>query len=76
MLLACVNVVPREEQGKAALTELFESLETDGTPQPIRGIYWSSVPRHRLLEIEAFTTERALARTSSADRFRLVMGGD
>jgi hypothetical protein len=27
-----INEVPREEQGKAALTELFESLKTDGTP--------------------------------------------
>jgi type I restriction enzyme R subunit len=27
-----VNEKPREEQGKAALTELFESLKTDGTP--------------------------------------------
>ena len=27
-----VNEVPREEQGKAALTELFEALKTDETP--------------------------------------------
>ena len=27
-----VNEIPREEQGKAALTELFEALKTDDTP--------------------------------------------
>jgi hypothetical protein len=27
-----VNTIPREEQGKAALTELFESLKNDDTP--------------------------------------------
>ncbi|MCL2653861.1 MAG: HsdR family type I site-specific deoxyribonuclease, partial [Propionibacteriaceae bacterium] len=29
---------PREEQGKAALTELFESLKTDGTPVIVENI--------------------------------------
>jgi type I restriction enzyme, R subunit len=33
-----VNEVPREEQGKAALTELFESLRTDGTPVIVENI--------------------------------------
>jgi type I restriction enzyme R subunit len=33
-----INEVPREEQGKAALTELFESLKTDGTPVIVENI--------------------------------------
>lgn len=33
-----VNVVPREEQGKAALSELFYSLRGDGTPVIVENI--------------------------------------
>ncbi|MGB0243912.1 MAG: type I restriction endonuclease subunit R [Candidatus Nanopelagicales bacterium] len=33
-----INERPREEQGKAALTELFESLKTDGTPVIVENI--------------------------------------
>lgn len=33
-----VNAVPREEQGKAALTELFEALKTDETPIIVENI--------------------------------------
>jgi type I restriction enzyme R subunit len=33
-----VNEVPREEQGKAALTELFEALKTDETPIIVENI--------------------------------------
>ena len=33
-----VNEMPREEQGKAALTELFEALKTDGTPVIVENI--------------------------------------
>jgi hypothetical protein len=33
-----VNETPREEQGKAALTELFESLKTDETPVIVENV--------------------------------------
>ncbi|MGM7423608.1 type I restriction endonuclease subunit R [Cellulosimicrobium sp. CpK407] len=33
-----VNEVPREEQGKAALTELFSALKTEGTPVIVENI--------------------------------------
>lgn len=33
-----IDEVPREEQGKAALTELFDSLKTDGTPVIVENI--------------------------------------
>lgn len=33
-----VNEVPREEQGKAALTELLDALKTDGTPVIVENI--------------------------------------
>jgi type I restriction enzyme R subunit len=33
-----VNETPREEQGKAALTELFESLKTDDTPVIVENV--------------------------------------
>jgi type I restriction enzyme R subunit len=33
-----VNEIPREEQGKAALTELFEALKTDDTPIIVNNI--------------------------------------
>ena len=33
-----IALIPREEKGKAALTELFESLKTDGTPVMVERI--------------------------------------
>jgi len=33
-----VNEMPREERGKAALTELFESLKTDETPVIVENV--------------------------------------
>ena len=33
-----INEIPREEQGKAALTELFEALKTDDTPIIVENI--------------------------------------